>query len=98
MAVDPTHKEAGEERVKKSLLRVECVNGEYQVSDELLKNVGIVDANLFSNDDVPADEYDRMLYSAETLRKVVFDEDRGGADETREEFEVKDEPMGEAGS
>lgn len=90
VAVDPSGKEAGEYDVKKSLLRVEYVNGEYRVSEDVIKDAESLDAEVFLNDDVPAEEFERMLYSAETLRKVYFDE-KG------DEEEIKDELMNEDG-
>lgn len=90
VAVDPSGKEAGEYDVKKSLLRVEYVDGEYRVSEDVIKDAESLDAEVFLNDDVPAEEFERMLYSAETLRKVYFDE-KG------DEEEIKDELMNEDG-
>lgn len=83
-------------------MRVEYADGEYQVSDDVIKDFGAVDAEVLLNDNVPADDYERMLYSAEPLRKVYFEEKgdaeiREGSEVKDEQEEVKDEPMGEAG-
>lgn len=90
VALDPSNKEPGEYSVKKSLVRLAYANGDYQISEDVVKNVGSEEADIFSSEDIPADEYDKMLYSAETLRKIYL-EDRIEADEVKEEPEAKDE-------
>lgn len=73
VAIDPIH-ETGDYDVFKSLLKVEHTNGEYQISDGLVRDIPDV-----SNEDadVSAEELKRLLYSAETLRKLDT-EDAGG--------------------
>lgn len=66
VAVDPIQ-ETGDYDVFKSLLKVEHADGEYHISDGLVKDIPDVskeDAN------VSAEEMKRLLYSAETLRKL----------------------------
>ncbi|CAN8099130.1 unnamed protein product [Discula destructiva] len=99
VAFDPSNKQAGEFDVKKSLLRVEHVGGEYQVSEDVVKDVASVAAEVSSSDDVTPEEFEKMLYSAETLRKIYLeervpaDEINDDADTKDEETEAKDEPM-----
>lgn len=67
VAVDPNRKEAGEYDLQKSLMMVEHANGDYQIPDDPVTNV----ADLNQEDiDVSYEELQRLLYSAETLRKL----------------------------
>lgn len=75
VAVEPNTRDGGEQDAKKSLLKVEHVKGEYQVSDEVVQDVPDLSDN---ETDVAEDELQMLLYSAENLRKMDFEE--GGAD------------------
>lgn len=75
VAVEPHAREAGEYDAKKSLLKVEHVNGEYQVSDGVVQDVPDLGD---SETDVTEEEAQLLLYSAENLRKMDFED--GGAD------------------
>lgn len=67
VAVDPNQKEARDYDLQKSLVMVEYANGEYQIADNVVTDV----ADLNTEDmDVPDEEVQRLLYSAETLRKL----------------------------
>lgn len=86
VAVDPSRKESGAYDLKKSLLRIKHVDGEYRVSEDVIQHTVDVESEVFFGDDVSAEELDKLLYSAETLRKSNF-EDREGAGETKIEQE-----------
>ncbi|ROV99967.1 hypothetical protein VMCG_06237 [Cytospora schulzeri] len=76
VAVEPSTREAGGEYdVTKSVLKVEHVNGEYQVSEGVVKDVPDLGVN---ETDIAEEEMQMLLYSAENLRKMEFED--GGAD------------------
>lgn len=76
VAVEPIH-ETGDYDVFKSLLKVEHLNGGYQISEGLVKDVPEVSNE---DSDVSAEELKRLLYSAETLRKLDVEEADGNAE------------------
>lgn len=86
VAVDPSHKEAGAYDLNKSLLRVKHLGDEYRVSEDVIQLTADLEAEAFYDEDVPGLEWDKLLYSAETLRKSNF-EDREDAEETKVEQE-----------
>lgn len=86
VAIDPSHKEAGAYDVKKSLLRVKHADGEYQVSEDVIRSGSDLEAEVFYGDDVSVQEVNKLLYSTETLRKTNF-EDRGDVEELNVEQE-----------
>jgi hypothetical protein len=75
VAVEPEAREAGEYDAKKSLLKVEHVDGEYRVSDGVVKDVPDLGDN---ETDLAEEEMQMLLYSADNLRKMEFED--GGAD------------------
>ncbi|KUI66780.1 tRNA (guanine-N(7)-)-methyltransferase non-catalytic subunit trm82 [Cytospora mali] len=75
VAVEPNALESGEYDAKKSLLKVEHINGEYQVSDEVVNDVPDLGDN---ETDIATEEIQMLLYSAENLRKMDFED--GGPD------------------
>lgn len=77
VATDPSHKEdGGGYDLRKSLLEVKHASGEYQVLDELVKD--LPEASEAEDADIPDEELQRLLYSAEALRKIESEE--GAAD------------------
>lgn len=85
--VDPTDKaEDGTFDVKKSLLRVTHADGEYKVLEDVIQHATELEAETPSVDDVSSIEMEKLLYSAETLRKSNF-EDREDGDGTKIEQE-----------
>lgn len=101
VAIDPSHKEAGGYDLKTSLVSLDGVGGEYQISGHVIKDAGSTGTEAFSDEDVSPEEFDKMLYSAETLRKTTFEEnesrvpkdDTKNEPEVQDESEVQDEPM-----
>lgn len=85
--VDPTDKEEdGTYNLKKSLLRVTHADGEYKVSEDVIQHAADLEAEASSVDDVSSLEMEKLLYSAETLRKSNF-EDREDGDGIKAEQE-----------
>lgn len=74
VAVDPGHESASGGDLKKSLLKVEHINGEYKASDDLVQDISDLGDG---ETDVSEEELQKLLYSAETLRKM---ESEDGAD------------------
>lgn len=86
VAVDPSHEEAEPFDLSKSLLRIRQVDGEYRVSEDVIQDNADLEADASSEDDISGMERNKMLYSAEMLRKTNF-EDRDAAEETKVEQE-----------
>lgn len=85
--VDPTDKqEDGMYDLKRSLLRITHADGEYKVSEDVIQQAEDLDAESSSVDYVSSIEMEKLLYSAETLRKSNF-EDREDGDGTKVEQE-----------
>lgn len=85
--VDPAGKEEdGTYDLQKSLLRVTHTDGEYKVSEDVTQDGADLEAEISSVDDVSSIEMEKLLYSAETLRKSNF-EDREDGDGTKVEQE-----------
>lgn len=85
--VDPTEKgEDGMYDLNKSLLRVTHADGEYRVSEDVIQNAADLETEASAVDEVSSIEMEKMLYSAETLRKSNF-EDREDGDGTKVEQE-----------
>lgn len=77
VAADPSQKEDSSAfDLKNSLLKVKYQSGEYQVSDDLVKD--LPEGSEEEDADVSDEELQRLLYSAETLRKLESEE--GAAD------------------
>lgn len=64
-----------EDDLFKSLLQVERADGEYRIGEDIVKDVPDVGKE---DTDVPVEELNKLLYSAETLRKTDYED--GGAD------------------
>lgn len=75
IAVEPKAREAGEYDAKQSILKVEHADGEYRVSDGVVRYVPDLGDN---ETDLAEEEMQMLLYSAENLRKMEFED--GGAD------------------
>lgn len=75
VAVEPTRTEGGEYDLSKSLLKVEHVGDQYQVTDGLVGNVPDLGEH---ETDVAEDEMRTLLFNAENLRKT--DSEEGVAD------------------
>lgn len=76
VAVDTsTNAAAGDHDLKKSLLKVEQRNGEYQVSEGLIQDIPELED---TSAEILEDELQKLLYTAETLRKLDLEE--GGPD------------------
>lgn len=86
VAVDPDHRKAGAYDVRRSLLRVKLVDSEYHVSEDVIQNATVLEAEVSSDDDVSEQELGKLLYTAETLRKGNF-EGRGDAEEMKADEE-----------
>ncbi|ROW16098.1 hypothetical protein VPNG_01944 [Cytospora leucostoma] len=71
VAAEPNARDAGEYDTKKSILKVEHVNGEFQVSDGVINDIPDLGDN---ETDLTEEEMQALLYSAENLRKMEFDE------------------------
>lgn len=76
VAVDQVHKEVPEHGLEKYLLRVESTNDEYQVLGDLIKDTQDLNTE---DEDIPEEELQRLLYSAETLRKLESADAAGDA-------------------
>lgn len=90
VAVDPRQKDAGTYDIKKSLLTVEHADGGYKVLEDVIKDAGSLEAEILSSEDIPSDELDKMLYSAETLRKI-YPEDKVDAEDIKGEQDNMEE-------
>lgn len=71
VAAEPNAREASEYDTKKSILKVKHVDGQYQVSDDVVKEIPDLGDN---ETDLTEEEMQALLYSAENLRKMEFDE------------------------
>lgn len=71
VAIEPTRSEGGEYDLSKSLLKVEHVGEQYQVTDGLISHV----PDLCEHEtDLAEDEVQTLLFNAENLRKTDSEE------------------------
>lgn len=71
VAVEPTRPEGGEYDLSKSLLKVEHVGEQYQVTDGLISQVPDLGEH---ETDLAEDEVQTLLFNAENLRKTDSEE------------------------
>lgn len=71
VAVEPTRSESGEYDLSKSLLKVEYVGEQYQVTDGLISHVPDLGEH---ETDLAEDELQTLLFNAENLRKTDSEE------------------------
>lgn len=71
VAVEPTRSEGEEYDLSKSLLKVEHVGEQYQVTDGLIGQVPDLGEH---ETDLAEDEVQTLLFNAENLRKTDFEE------------------------
>lgn len=71
VAVEPTRSESGEYDLSKSLLKVEHVGEQYQVTDGLISHVPDLGEH---ETDLAEDELQTLLFNAENLRKTDSEE------------------------
>ncbi|KAF3762418.1 hypothetical protein M406DRAFT_265134 [Cryphonectria parasitica EP155] len=67
VTVDRDQKDANQDALEKSILGVKYTDGEYVVSDDLIKELPDLGAE---DQDISSEELQSLLYSAETLRKL----------------------------
>lgn len=71
VAVEPTRSESGEYDLSRSLLKVEHVGEQYQVTDGLISQVPDLGEH---ETDLAEDELQTLLFNAENLRKTDSEE------------------------